>query len=70
MANDGGNALETILVNIGVGLAAAAVGVWGGVQVHGAEIEEIKRRLNRMESKQDRMMEHFAIRWIDGDEDN
>lgn len=57
MANEGGGTLETALVNIGVGLAAAAMGVWGGVQVHGVQIEDIKERLKRIEDKVDRLVE-------------
>jgi hypothetical protein len=51
--SNGGRTLETVLVNIGVGIAAAAIGVWGGVRVHGAQIEEIQRRLDRIEVKID-----------------
>lgn len=57
MANEGGNTLEQALVNIGVGIAAAALGVWGGVQVHGAQIEDIKERLRRIEDKVDKIVE-------------
>lgn len=49
--------LEQALLNIGVGIAAAAFGVWGGVQVHGAQIEDIKERLKRIEDKVDRIVE-------------
>jgi hypothetical protein len=51
--SNGGKTLETALINIGVGIAAAALGVWGGVQVHGAQIEDIKARLDRIETKID-----------------
>lgn len=69
MPNDEGwKTLEAALINVGVGIVAAAIGVWGGVRVHGAEIEEIKRRVERIERKQDRMLEHFAIRGIEGED--
>lgn len=68
MADSGGMTLEQALVNIGVGIAAAAIGVWGGVKVHGAEISEIKRRLDRIERKQDRLLDHFAIKGIEGED--
>lgn len=69
MANDGGKTLETALINIGVGIVGAAIGVWGGVQVHGAQIEDIRNRLSRVERKQDALLEHFAIKGIEGSED-
>lgn len=56
-ANGEGSWLDTLLVNIGVGFVAAAIGVWGGVQVHGAQIEDIKERLRRIEEKVDRIVE-------------
>lgn len=45
--------MEGTLINIGVGIVGAAIGVWGGVQVHGAQIEDIKARLDRIETKID-----------------
>lgn len=59
--------MEAAIANVAVGLLAAAFGVWGGVKVHGAQIEDLRRRLERVERKQDRMLEHFAIRGIEGD---
>jgi len=51
--NSGGSTLETALVNIGVGIAAAAFGVWAGVQVHTSQIADIRARLDRIEVKID-----------------
>lgn len=57
MDNNGGKTLESALINIGVGIFAAAFGVYAGVQVHGAQIEDIKERLRRIEDKVDRLVE-------------
>jgi hypothetical protein len=57
VADNGGRTLEAILANIGVGVIAAAFGVWAGVQVHSSQIEDIKHRLDRIESKVDRLIE-------------
>ena len=56
-------------MNLGLWVAGAAIGVWGGVKAHGTEIAEIKRRLERIEGKQDAMLNHFAIKGIEGDDD-
>jgi hypothetical protein len=57
LGNNGGSTLETALVNIGVGIVAAAAGVWAGVQVHTSQIDDIKQRLGRIEDKVDRLVE-------------
>ena len=44
------------------------VGMLVGIRVHGAEIENLKERLERMERKQDALLNHFAIRGIEGDD--
>ena len=49
--------MESVLVNVGVGVLAAAFGVYAGVRVHGAQIDEITRRLDRIENKLDRVIE-------------
>lgn len=56
-ANDGGNWIEGLFAQVGLGIIAAAMGVWGGVKVHGVEILEIKRRLAAIEDKLDRIIE-------------
>lgn len=45
--------MESALVNLGVGVVAAAMGVWAGVQVHTSQIDDIKARLDRIETKID-----------------
>jgi len=57
MAGDWGARVENALAHAAVGLVAAAFGVWAGVRVHEAQIEEIKERLTRIEDKVDRLIE-------------
>ena len=47
---------------------AGFIGMLVGIRVHGAEIENLKERLERMERKQDALLQHFAIRGIEGDD--
>lgn len=56
-ANDTGNWIENFFAHAGVAIIAAAMGVWGGVKVHGVEILEIKRRLEAIEGKLDRLID-------------
>jgi hypothetical protein len=49
--------LEQALTHIGVGIVAAAFGVFAGVQVHTSQIADIKERLRRIEDKVDRLVE-------------
>lgn len=51
-----------------VAALAGIGGVYGGVKVHGSKIEDLRERLQRVERKQDRMMEHFAIKGLEGEE--
>lgn len=44
---------------------AAVAGVYGGVKVHGSKLADLEKRLDRIERKQDRMLEHFAIKGIE-----
>jgi hypothetical protein len=57
VADNGGRTLNEILAGLGIGIVSAAVGVWAGVQVHTAQIEDIKDRLLRIENKLDRLIE-------------
>ena len=52
--------MESSLINIGVGLVAAAFGVFVGVRVNEVNIEAIKQRLDRIENKVDRIIERGA----------
>ena len=47
---------------------AGFIGMLVGVKVHGAEIDNIKERLSRMEAKQDALLNHFAIKGIEGED--
>ena len=47
---------------------AGFIGMLVGVKVHGSEIENIKERLTRMERKQDALLNHFAIKGIEGED--
>ena len=57
MDGNGGSKLDTILATVGTSIAAAAFGVWAGIQVHTSQIEDIKDRLTRIENKVDRLIE-------------
>lgn len=46
-----------------VGLVSGAIGIVTGIGVHGAKIEDMKARLDRIEEKVDRLIERRAFGW-------